>query len=126
MIRLTAFDDSLVPTAFLSWSPNTIVTSLGPLLTTQCAADITHFGWMSEPPQNENVPWRREACHFHSHSVAIWPFTIFPATSPFGGHGVLSTPLRPQFRIGGGVVGGPGVVVVTVWAQSFQPFCETE
>jgi len=92
----------------------------------QCAADITHFGWISEPPQKEKLPLRREACHFHSHSVAVWPFTMFAWKSLLEGHGVVSAPFSPQGPRGGGVVGGGGVVVVTVTGQIFQPFFTTE
>jgi len=130
MIRRTVCDDSLWPMAFLSRSPSTIFNEEGLEVVTQWAADITHFGWMSEPPQKEKpeLTRRREACHFHSHSVACWPFTILTPTdeSPLEPHGVLSIPFCPQVPRGGGVVGGPGVVVVTVIAQSCQPVFTTE
>jgi len=103
-----------------------MVILLGEVPGTQCAAVITQFGWMSEPPQNEKLPDRKEACHFHSHSVACWPFTIFALRSLLSCQGVVSVPLNPQGPNGGGVVGGPGVVVVMEFAQSFQPFFVTE
>merc|ERR1719221_1497089 len=63
----------------------------------QLAAVITHHGSMRVPPQKANPEpgLRRDACHFHSHSVASWPFTICCCTSP-SVQGVSSGPFWPQ------------------------------
>jgi len=63
----TSFD----PVSCLSKSPNTTFKELGVFPAVQCAAVITHLGWMREAPQNEKpLGVRKAACHFHSHSVA--------------------------------------------------------
>lgn len=78
MICCTDISSSISPTCDLSWSPKTTLMEEGDLFGTQCAAVSTHRGWMSVPPQKEKpLPVRRLACHLYSHTVAVWPFTMF-------------------------------------------------
>lgn len=81
-------------------------------LCTQCAAVSTQSRATSVPPQKWNpLLERRLTCHFHSHSVAGWPFTMSAPISSLrlSTQGVSSGPLAPHSSGSGVVVDGGGV-----------------